>query len=144
MRPSIGLAARIFRAWKHLETETGETVTQTRLGDLVGAELGLPKPITQPSVKEWLDKGVRDVDTLWGIAQATGVRFGWLAVGELPMVAPRSGARDAGAIEENPLPRRTAEEFEADTGTPAVADKPAAGARKKVAGGGATRRPGRR
>jgi hypothetical protein len=109
MRPSIGLSNRIYRAWKYLESETGEEVRQARLGDMVAAELGRATPFTQPAVTGWLKKGVQDIDTLWGIAQACGVRAEWLAFGTPPMLDAKRPNAPA-ELEENPRPRVPLEE----------------------------------
>jgi hypothetical protein len=141
LRPSIGLSNRIYRAWKHLESEQGGEVKQATLGDMVAAELGLPKPIRQPSVAEWMKKGVRDVDTLWGIARACGVREEWLAFGTAPMLGMKR--RDAPPeLEERPHPRIP---FEPEETTSAAETTRGAGGERGMKQQPATRRrPGSR
>lgn len=112
MRPSVGVKARIYRAWKRLESEEAGDVNQAKLGDLIAAELERDKPLSQGRVSEILRIGTRDVDLLWAIARATGVDFVWLATGEGSMLTELARRKGETEIEENPAPTRTGEEFE--------------------------------
>lgn len=97
MLPSVGLAGRIFLAHQHLVTTKGHKVSQGALGKAVAAELERASAYTHGAVGDWLTNGVRDVDVLWGIAEATGVSFLWLAIGQGAMVdaAPSTAPADA-------------------------------------------------
>lgn len=108
MLPSIGFIQRLRRAHRHLEDQTGQDIGRKELGDLVAAEMGREKPYAAGTVSDWFTEGVRDVDVIWGIAQACGVSFPWLAAGQGPMrVGPLAAERE---VELNPLPRTPADE----------------------------------
>lgn len=86
-RPSHGFAQRLRRAFRHLEDVRGEDLTQPQFADLVAAELGRERAHSQNAVSTWFKTGVRDVDVIWGIARACGVRESWLAFTDGPMLA---------------------------------------------------------
>lgn len=139
MRPSIGFTSRLWRAVRLAEAETGEKINQTRLGDLAAAELGRAEPFNQTTASSWLTKGVRDVDVIWALARVTGVRFAWLAAGELPMTEARQAEAEPD-FEERPLPRRPAEEVLAEVEAERERERPAV--RPAVANGDRAKKPG--
>lgn len=103
-------ARRVWEAYQDL-LKTRRDVTQTRLGELVGAWLGI-EPIRQASVSRWMaDEPERvtlpDVMTVQAIAAVLGVRPAWLAWGEQPMEAP-------GTPEVVPPPDRVTAALRAD------------------------------
>lgn len=87
MRPSEGFTDRLWRAHRGLEDARGGEVSRAQLGALAAAALGRDKAFSQGTVSDWFTVGVRDADTIWAIAEACGVRAGWLAWNELPMRA---------------------------------------------------------
>lgn len=86
MLPSAGFTGRLTVAIDYAETKLGprEHISQTELGEMVSTALGKKKK--QTAVSAWTIKGVRNVDTIWALAIALGVRPAWLAFGEEPMV----------------------------------------------------------
>lgn len=85
MRPSEGFTQRLSRAYFYWQSVVGPR-TQGDLGRDAAAAIGRGKPFSQATASDWFTAGVRDIDTVWGIARATGVRFAWLAADEGPML----------------------------------------------------------
>lgn len=115
-----GFVARLNRAVAWLGFQTGDKISQKKLGDLVGAELRRKTPVDQGDVWAWFNGSLPKLRMVEAIARACGVRPGWLAFGEEPMQEGGLPGTPT-PIELNPPPR-----------TPAAAAKPAA-SMKKVA-----------
>lgn len=95
---------------------------------MVSDALAKRPPYTQNAASSWLRKGVRDVDVLWGLSEALGVRFAWLALGEGDMTEKKPEP----TITLNPRPDRlTYQELKAEAEAKA----------KRVAGGAKVRKP---
>jgi hypothetical protein len=84
VKPSEGIKRRIFEAYKRHEAAVGHKVGQADFGEAVADVLKRKPAYHQGTVADWLDRGVRDVDVLYGIATVCGVSFLWLALGEEP------------------------------------------------------------
>ena len=108
--PSIGIAQRIFRAHSRLEVKLGRKVTNGQFGDMVAEELGRKEAYSHAAAGDWIRRGVKDVDVLWGIARACGVNFLWLAAGEGPMLSQHARMAGEEEIALNPPPRTPAAE----------------------------------
>lgn len=84
-----GFARRLRRAFRAFEDRTGEDVTQTQLGVLVGKELD-GKPITQQSVDRWFGGTRPDHERMIALAAVLDVDPGWLSYGPDDAAAART------------------------------------------------------
>ena len=100
-------AARMRLAFRRYEGD-GERVEQAEFGRRVAKRLRR-KPLTQATVSRWFRDAIPPLDVLAAIADELGVRRGWLAFGEGPMVpasaSELSGAADATAGRPGHPPR---------------------------------------
>ncbi|HEY1176499.1 MAG TPA: helix-turn-helix domain-containing protein [Phytomonospora sp.] len=106
------------------------------LGDLVAAEIGFGEPYKESTVRGWKNRGVVDVDVVWGLAAALGVSFAWLAVGEGEMRPPGALPR------QKPTPRLSVppEPVEPERGLREVRELVATKQQRPASKGGAKRR----
>jgi transcriptional regulator with XRE-family HTH domain len=75
-----GFAGRLRRAFRAYEDRVGRDITQTELGELVGAALG-EDPITQQSVARWFAGTLPEHPRMVALAKVLGVDPGWLSYG---------------------------------------------------------------
>lgn len=123
---AAGFSVRLFDARHQLEGRLRRKVANPEFGQLVAEAMGRDKPFSAASVSQWHsgDQGASPA-IIEAIASVCGVRAGWLAFGEPPMVAEklRSAFERAVAAGATPDLGQSSEAF--------LAERRAAAAKKK-------------
>jgi hypothetical protein len=136
-----GFAQRLRRAVRYWEDRSGDRdITQGELAEKVASAMKRAKPFSQGAVSGWFSGTVPDADVIGAIAEVCGVRAGWLAYNEPPMVAPPPTVLGVPQLPHDDMGERTALTSAEAERLKLQQEQTAARSRRRVAGEGSRRR----